>query len=71
MILDDGKYNHELDSYARIKGEVWNQQPDVLSILIGVNDVWHELSENPNGVELTRWERSISHAYRRYERTVA
>lgn len=49
--------NRVVDLYARIKGDVWNQQPDVLSILIGVNDVWHELGENPNGVELTRWEK--------------
>ena len=49
--------NRVVDLYARIKGDVWNQQPDVLSILIGVNDVWHELSENPNGVDLTRWEK--------------
>lgn len=49
--------NRIVDLYARIKGDVWNQQPDVLSILIGVNDVWHELSENPNGVDLTRWEK--------------
>ena len=49
--------NRIVDLYARVKGDVWNQQPDVLSILIGVNDVWHELSENPNGVDLTRWEK--------------
>lgn len=49
--------NRVVDLYARIKGDVWNQQPDVLSILIGVNDVWHELGENPNGVDLTRWEK--------------
>ncbi len=49
--------NRIVDLYARIKGDVWNQEPDVLSILIGVNDVWHELSENPNGVDLTRWEK--------------
>ena len=49
--------NRIVDLYARIKGDVWNQEPDVLSILIGVNDVWHELGENPNGVELMRWEK--------------
>lgn len=49
--------NRVVDLYARIKGDVWNQQPDVLSILIGVNDVWHDLAENPNGVDLTRWEK--------------
>ena len=49
--------NRIVDLYARIKRDVWNEQPDVLSILIGVNDVWHELSESPNGVDLKRWER--------------
>jgi lysophospholipase L1-like esterase len=46
-----------VDLYARIKRDVWNLHPDVLSILIGVNDVWHELSESPNGVELERWDK--------------
>ena len=44
-----------VDLYARMH-EVWNQNPDVLSILVGVNDVWHEISRE-NGVELPRWER--------------
>ena len=49
--------NRVVDLYARIKADVWNQNPDVLSILIGVNDVWHELGENPNGVDIERWEK--------------
>lgn len=49
--------NRIVDLYARIKADVWNEKPDCLSILIGVNDVWHELSENPNGVGLERWEK--------------
>ena len=48
--------NRIVDLYARIKIDVWNHKPDVLSILIGVNDVWHEISRE-NGVELDRWER--------------
>ena len=44
------------DLYARIKADVWNLQPDVLSILVGVNDVWHEINYN-NGVELERFDR--------------
>lgn len=47
--------NRTVDLYARIKKDVWNLQPDVLSILIGVNDVWHELGSQ-NGVELERFE---------------
>ena len=48
--------NRIVDLYARIKVDCWNHQPDVLSILIGVNDVWHEIS-NKNGVELDRFEK--------------
>ncbi len=48
--------NRVVDLYARVKADVWNHKPDVLSILIGVNDVWHEISHE-NGVELPRWER--------------
>ena len=48
--------NRVVDLYARIKSDVWNLQPDVLSILIGINDVWHEIS-GKNGVELDRFEK--------------
>lgn len=48
--------NRSVDLYARIKKDCWNLQPDLISILIGVNDVWHELSEH-NGVEIDRFER--------------
>lgn len=48
--------NRIVDLYARIKSDVWNLQPDVLSILIGINDVWHEINYQ-NGVELDRFEK--------------
>ena len=35
-----------VDLYARIKRDVWNIEPDVLSILIGINDIWHDLTED-------------------------
>ena len=47
--------NRIVDLYARIKRDAWNLEPDVLSILIGVNDVWHEISSR-NGVEIDRFE---------------
>lgn len=47
--------NRVVDLYARIKNDVWNLQPDIISILIGVNDVWHEVMRG-NGVELNRFE---------------
>ena len=49
--------NRVVDLYARIKCDLWNLNPDVISILIGVNDVWHEINEGKNGVELDRFER--------------
>ncbi len=48
--------NRIVDLYARIKCDVWNENPDVLTILIGVNDIWHELAVK-NGVELDRFEK--------------
>lgn len=48
--------NRIVDLYARIKADVWNHNPDVLSILIGINDIWHEIG-NQNGVDLERFER--------------
>ena len=44
-----------VDLYARVKKDCWNYQPDVVSILIGVNDVWQEVNYK-NGVELDRFE---------------
>ena len=34
--------NRIVDIYARIKRDILNLKPDVMSLLIGVNDVWHE-----------------------------
>jgi len=42
--------NRIVDLYARIKADVIELKPDYMSILIGVNDVWHDLEEIPNGV---------------------
>ncbi len=41
--------NRITDVYARIKSDILNLKPDVMSLLIGVNDVWHELDWK-NGV---------------------
>lgn len=45
-----------VDLYARIKVDCWNHKPDFISILIGVNDVWQEITNN-NGVEVDRFEK--------------
>ena len=48
--------NRIVDLYARWKREALNLKPDILSILIGVNDTWHE-SAFQNGVEVPRYAR--------------
>ena len=48
--------NRIVDLYARIKSDIINVKPDVLSILIGVNDVWHEF-ETGNGVDADKFEK--------------
>lgn len=50
--------NRVVDLYARIQGDILNLKPDLLSILIGVNDTWH--GKNPdwsNGVAIPKYER--------------
>jgi lysophospholipase L1-like esterase len=46
--------NRVVDLYARWKADGVNLEPDLLSILIGVNDSWHE-SNSRNGVEPKRY----------------
>ncbi|WP_176012792.1 SGNH/GDSL hydrolase family protein [Victivallis sp. Marseille-Q1083] len=48
--------NRVVDLYARWKIDTLNLKPDFISILIGVNDIWHEFA-NHNGVETERFER--------------
>lgn len=47
--------NRITDLIARMKIDMINLKPDVMSILIGVNDVWHEISE-ANGVRADLYE---------------
>ena len=47
--------NRVVDLYARWKTDAINLNPDLISILIGVNDTWHEFN-NKNGVEVPRYE---------------
>lgn len=47
--------NRVVDLYARWKIDTLNYNPDIISILIGVNDVWHEFKRQ-NGVEPDRFE---------------
>ena len=45
-----------VDMYARIKNDIINLQPDYLSIYIGVNDTWHEITKQ-NGVDTAKFEK--------------
>jgi len=45
-----------VDVYARIKIDIINLKPDVMSLLIGINDVWSEISRQ-NGVGAEKFER--------------
>ena len=44
-----------IDLYARLKKDCINLAPDVVSILVGINDVWHEIAEK-NGIDIERFE---------------
>lgn len=48
--------NRIVDVYARIKADIINLAPDYMSILIGINDVWHEYTKG-NGVSAEKFER--------------
>lgn len=47
--------NRIVDLHARIRKDMINLQPDYISILIGVNDVWHEYTRQ-NGVAADKFE---------------
>lgn len=47
--------NRSVDLYARIRGDMINLMPDMMSILVGVNDVWHEYTKQ-NGVSAAKYE---------------
>lgn len=43
--------NRVVDLYQRIREDFINLKPDYLTVLIGVNDVWHEIGGRRNGVD--------------------
>ena len=49
--------NRIVDVYARIKADIVNLKPDYMSLLIGVNDVWHELGGHHNGISAEKFEK--------------
>lgn len=46
--------NRIVDIYGRIKVDIINLKPDVMSLLIGVNDVWHEVNRK-NGISAEKY----------------
>ena len=48
--------NRIVDVYARMKKDILNLNPSFMTILIGINDVWHEIGEK-NGVDAVKFER--------------
>ena len=42
--------NRIVDVYARMKKDILNLNPSFMTILIGINDVWHEIADG-NGVD--------------------
>ena len=48
--------NRIVDLYARIKADLINLKPDILSLHIGINDVWHEVG-GKNGVDAEKFEK--------------
>lgn len=47
--------HRSIDLYARIKEDMINLKPDYMSILVGVNDVWHEYRWQ-NGLSAEKYE---------------
>lgn len=48
--------NRIVDVYARIKADIINLKPDYMSLLIGINDIWHEIGSR-NGVAPEKFEK--------------
>ncbi|MBR4030430.1 MAG: SGNH/GDSL hydrolase family protein [Clostridia bacterium] len=51
--------NQIVDLYARMKTDILNIKPDYMSILIGVNDVWHGFT-NDNAVDAEKFHKVYS-----------
>ena len=47
--------NRIVDIYARMKSDILYLKPDVMSILVGTNDAWHDIYPIPNGVDTEKY----------------
>lgn len=52
--------DRSVDIYARIKRDIINLKPDYMSILMGINDIWHDFGDSPNGVDTDKFEKIYS-----------
>lgn len=52
--------NRDSDMYARWNEDAFDIRPDIISILIGVNDAWRTVNQLPQGVT-DRFERVFRH----------
>ncbi len=48
--------NRSIDLLGRIKKDMLNLKPDYMSILIGINDVWHDYDGLNNGIDAQLFE---------------
>src|SRR5690606_10034059 len=55
-VINQGISGHKVtDLAARWSSDVIEKKPDVLSIKIGINDVWHSLRPDPSGVPIEQY----------------
>lgn len=52
--------NRVIDLEQRWQVDVLDLKPDIVSIKIGINDVWHSLRPNPSGVPIEQFRASYS-----------
>ena len=50
--------NRSIDVCARVERDILNIAPDYMSILMGVNDVWHGFDSNQDGISVKKFERN-------------
>ncbi len=52
--------NRVVDLYARVGADFIEEKPDFITILIGINDVWHEFGAKRNGIENPKFRKVYS-----------
>jgi lysophospholipase L1-like esterase len=61
QIINAGISGHRSpDMAARLKRDVIDKNPTIVTISCGVNDVWHGFSQPPRGVDLNSYTRFMT-----------